>query len=96
MKHIRTIIAAAVALSLCGCAKSTSEPAQNEHGTLEAMRLSDEQSEPEVVRPSLKDDMVVSVPVVEETADTRLAVDFIYDFYDTLAFHDESALDLDK
>lgn len=96
MKHIRTILAAAVALSLCGCAQSTSEPAQNEYGTLEAMRLSDEQSEPEVVRPSLKDDMVVSVPVVEETADTRLAVDFIYDFYDTLAFHDESALDLDK
>lgn len=96
MKHIRTILAAAVALSLCGCAQSTSEPAQNEYGTLEAMRLSDEQLEPEVVRPSLKDDMVVSLPVVEETADTRLAVDFIYDFYDTLAFHDESALDLDK
>lgn len=96
MKHIRTILAAAVALSLCGCAQSTSEPAQNEYGTLEAMRLSDEQLEPEVVRPSLKDDMVVSLPVVEETADTRLAVDFIYDFYDTLAYHDESALDLDK
>lgn len=96
MKHIRTILAAAVALSLCGCAQSISEPAQNEHGTLEAMRLSDEQSEPEVVRPSLKDSLVASVPVVEETADTRLAVDFIYDFYDTLAYHDESALDLDK
>lgn len=92
MKRIKTILAAAIALSLCGCAQSAGEHEQNEQGIFEA--IPDIQQM--VNRPSIDGNMVAAVPVVEETENTCLAVDFIHDFYETLAFHDENALDLDK
>ncbi|MDE6030043.1 MAG: hypothetical protein K2G32_00285 [Oscillospiraceae bacterium] len=92
MKHIKTMLSAAIALSLCGCVQSAGEPEQNEQGIFE--EIPDIQQM--VNRSSIGDDMVASVPIVEETDNTRLAVDFIFDFYETLVSQNESALDLDK
>ncbi len=38
MKHFKTILAAVLALSLCGCTQSAGELSQNEQGTIEAMQ----------------------------------------------------------
>lgn len=96
MKKFLAIISAPIlVLSLCACSTqstnvfSDDKQAQN---TPEETQLSYPNSETEVIRPVTE----ASLPAVEATNDTRIAVDFIRDFYETLVYHDEGALDLDK
>jgi len=83
-------------LSLCGCREQSPNdgilenvPAQS---TSEDTQSSASQLETDIIRPVTE----APLPAVRETDDTRLAVDFIRDFYKMLINRDESALDLDK
>ncbi len=96
MKKFNAIIFAFILiLSLCACSTQStnvfSENKQSQSASEDAP-LSDPQSGMEVIRPLTE----ATLPAVEETDDTRLAVDFIHDFYETLVSHNENALDLNK
>lgn len=100
-KSYKAIIISVLTLALCACgvqpANIPSDAGQNRE-TVEDARLSPAQEtgaarqERGVIRP-LKETVCSAV---DENDETRLAVDFIRDLYETRIFHDETALDLDK
>lgn len=85
-----TIATLLAALLLTGCAGRESLFAPS--STTASVPESSQPQTTEVIRPTAE----AAHTAVAETDDTRLAVNFIRDFYEMLVYCDESALDLDE
>lgn len=97
MKKIySTLLISILISSLCGCSELSQNQisSTNDLGQVSSGDISPSKSEPEteLIRPLIQP----SHASVKETDDTKLAVDFISDFYKMLINHNEDALNLHK
>ncbi|MCM1299371.1 MAG: hypothetical protein NC203_04905 [Firmicutes bacterium] len=93
-KHTAPALIAAISLLLCGCGQIPEIGRESEAGITEETGVQTDQSHSDsnIKRPAAE----APFAAVKESIHTRTAVDFIYDFYATLATHDDSILLLNK